>query len=72
MDAEQGTMGQGWPFETTLGAAPERGKSDGVAGRPVCRGKTFWLLLGQLPKVTRPRGRNQNDQAMQIIWLVAE
>ncbi len=28
MDAEQGTMGQGWPVETTLGAAPERGKSE--------------------------------------------
>ena len=34
-DAKRVTMGQGWPFVTTLGAAPERGKS-GVA-RPGCR-----------------------------------
>ncbi len=27
MDAERGTMGQGRSFVTTLGAAPERGKS---------------------------------------------
>jgi len=27
MDAKRGTMGQGWPFVTTLGTVPERGKS---------------------------------------------
>ena len=32
MDAEQGTMGQGWPFETTLGAASERGNPERSAG----------------------------------------
>ena len=35
MDAEQGTMGHGWPFETTLGAASERGNPErsAVMGR---------------------------------------
>ena len=32
MDVEQGTMGHGWPFETTLGAAPERGNPERSVG----------------------------------------
>ena len=32
MDVEQGTMGHGWPFETTLGAASERGNPERSAG----------------------------------------
>ena len=35
----------------------ERGQSS--AARPGWRGKTFWFLLGRLPKGTRPAGRNQ-------------
>ena len=35
MDAKRGTMGQGWPFVTTLGTVPERGKFR--AAKPGCR-----------------------------------
>ena len=37
MDANRGTMGQGWPTVTTLGTAPERGKLS--AAKPVCRAR---------------------------------
>jgi hypothetical protein len=41
MDAKLGTMGQGWPTVTTLGAAPERGKFR--AAKPGCR---VYFLFG--------------------------
>ncbi|PKM24669.1 MAG: hypothetical protein CVV09_14855 [Gammaproteobacteria bacterium HGW-Gammaproteobacteria-13] len=37
MDAKRGTMGQGWPFVTTLGTAPERGELS--AAKPGCRAR---------------------------------
>ena len=51
-DAELAAPGHGWPIAATHGAMPERGQSERQR-RPVWRGKTFWLLLGRLPKVTR-------------------
>ena len=42
MDAKRGTMGQGWPFVTTLGTVPERGKS-GRRSDPYT-GRAFSLL----------------------------
>ena len=62
MDAERGAMGQGWPFATTPGAAPERGEfCEASRGRLVrMQGwPSFWLLFLRLEKVTRPAGRNQ-------------
>ena len=59
MDAARAAMGQGWPF---VGGPPRSGpwSNDGArepdAVGPDARGKTFWLLLGQLPKVTRRKG----------------
>lgn len=35
MDAKRGVMGQGWPFATTLGTAPERGELS--VAKPGCR-----------------------------------
>ena len=54
MDAARAAMGQGWPFA----ACPwsNDGAREPAAGGPDARGKTFWLLLGQLPKVTRRKG----------------
>ncbi len=37
MDAKRGVMGQGWPFATTLGTAPERGELS--AAKPGCRAR---------------------------------
>ena len=37
MDAKRGTMGQGGPTVTTLGAAPERGEFR--AAKPGCRAR---------------------------------
>ena len=54
MDAKRGTMGQGWPFVTTLGTVPKRGKS-GVA-RPGCRVRFlfgYFLFRASKEKVTR-------------------
>ena len=57
-DAERGTKGQGRPFVTAPGAAPEGGKSGGVAARPGCRGALLfgYFLLGTQEKVTRRKG----------------
>ena len=54
MDAARAAMGQGWPFA----ACPwiNDGAREPAAGGPDARGKTFWLLLGQLPKVSRRKG----------------
>ena len=57
MDAARGVKGHGWPLYAGPGATMERGKWS--AARPGWRGKTFWFLLGRLPKGTRPAGRNQ-------------
>ena len=57
-DAERGTKGQGRPFVTAPGAAPEGGKSGGAAARPGCRGALLfgYFLLGTQEKVTRRKG----------------
>lgn len=51
MDAARAAMGQGWPF------AARPWNDDGARGPdevgPDGRGKTFCLLLGRLPKVSR-------------------
>jgi hypothetical protein len=54
MDAARAAMGQGWPFA----AAPwsNDGTREPAAGGPDARGKTFCLLLGRLPKVSRRKG----------------
>ena len=57
MDAKRVTMGQGWPFVTTLGAVPERGKSG--AARPGCRVRFlfgYFLFRASKEKVTRRKG----------------
>ena len=57
-DAERGTKGQGRPFVTAPGAAPEGGESGGAAARPGCRGALLfgYFLLGKQEKVTRRKG----------------
>ena len=63
MDAERGTKGQGRPFVTAPGAAPERG-NPGVAGAG-CRARFlfgYFLFRASKEKVTRPGGRNQRCQ----------
>ena len=54
MDAERAPLGHGWP----VAACPR--SNDGVrepaAGGPDAWGKTFCLLLGRLPKVSRRKG----------------
>ena len=47
MDAKRGTMGQGWPTVTTLGTAPERGKSG--EARPGCRARFVKAIHGLHP-----------------------
>ena len=57
MDAKRGTMGQGWPTVTTLGAAPERGKFR--AAKPGCRARFlfgYFLFRASKEKVTRRKG----------------
>jgi len=59
-DAERGTKGQGRPFVTAPGAAPEGG-NPGVAGAG-CRARFlfgYFLFRASKEKVTRPGGRNQ-------------
>ena len=54
MDAARAAMGQGWPFAAGPWSNDGAREPDEVG--PDARGKTFWLLLGQLPKVTRRKG----------------
>ena len=57
MDAKRGTMGQGWPFVTTLGTVPERGKLS--EAKPVCRARFlfgYFLFRASKEKVTRRKG----------------
>ena len=54
MDAARAAMGQGWPFAACPWSNDGAREPDAVG--PDARGKTFWLLLGQLPKVTRRKG----------------
>ena len=57
MDAKRGTMGQGWPTVTTLGAAPERGEFR--AAKPGCRARFlfgYFLFRASKEKVTRRKG----------------
>ena len=57
MDAKRGTMGQGGPTVTTLGAAPERGEFR--AAKPGCRARFlfgYFLFRASKEKVTRRRG----------------
>ena len=55
-DAERGTKGQGRPFVTAPGAAPEGGNP--AAGGAGCRGALLFgdFLLGTQEKVTRRNG----------------
>gem|GEM_PF-3662579 len=57
MDAERGAMGQGWPFATPPGAAPEGGKF--CEAKPGCGGGLLfgYFFLATQEKVTRPAGR---------------
>jgi len=57
MDAKRGTMGQGWPTVTTLGAVPERGKLS--VAKPGCRARFlfgYFLFRASKEKVTRRKG----------------
>ncbi len=57
MDAKRGTMGQGWPTVTTLGAAPERGELS--VAKPGCRARFlfgYFLFRASKEKVTRRKG----------------
>ena len=54
MDAARGVKGQGRPLYA--GPWNDDGAREPDAVGPDARGKTFWLLLGQLPKVTRRKG----------------
>ena len=58
-DVERGTKGQGRPFVTAPGAAPEGGQFR--AAKPVCRGGLLfgYFLLARQEKVTRRARRNQ-------------
>ena len=50
-------MGQGWPFVTTLGAVPERGKFR--VAKPGCRVRFlfgYFLFRASKEKVTRRKG----------------
>ena len=61
MDAKRGTMGQGWPTVTTLGAVPERGKFR--AAKPGCRGRFlfgYFLFRASKEKVTRRKGETRS------------
>ena len=59
-DAERGTKGQGRPFVTAPGAAPEGGNP--AAGGAGCRGALLfgYFLLGTQEKVTRRKGENKD------------
>ena len=51
MDAARAAMGQGWPFAACPWSNDGTREPDEVG--PDARGKTFCLLLGRLPKVSR-------------------
>jgi len=51
MDAARAAMGQGWPF--AAGPWNDGGAREPDEVGPDARGKTFCLLLGRLPKVSR-------------------
>ena len=60
MDAARAAMGHGWPFAACPWSNDGTREPDEVG--PHARGKTFWLLLGRLPKVTRRKGgTNHSD-----------
>jgi hypothetical protein len=54
MDAARGVKGQGRPLYA--GPWNNDGAREPAAGGPDARGKTFCLLLGRLPKVSRRKG----------------
>ncbi len=54
MDAARGVKGQGRPLYA--GPWNNDGAREPAAGGPDGRGKTFWFLLGRLPKGTRRKG----------------
>ena len=54
MDAARAAMGQGWPFAAGPWSNDGAREPDEVG--PDARGKTFCLLLGRLPKVSRRKG----------------
>jgi hypothetical protein len=62
MDAAKGATGHGWPFAPGLWS--NDGAREPAAGGPDAWGKTFWLLLGRLPKVTRRKGGTNRSNSM--------
>ena len=54
MDAARGVKGQGWPLYAGPWSNDGAREPDEVG--PDARGKTFCLLLGRLPKVSRRKG----------------
>ncbi len=58
MDAARVVKGQGWPLYDDP-RSDDGVNEPGAKRRAGWRGKTFWFLLGRLPKGTRPAGRNQ-------------
>ena len=63
MDAKRGTMGQGWPTVTTLGAVPERGKFR--VAKPGCRVRFlfgYFLFRASKEKVTRRKAETGSGQ----------
>ena len=68
MDAKRGTMGQGGPTVTTLGAAPERGKFR--EAKPGCRARFlfgYFLFRASKEKVTRRKGEKRSVRMAHIL-----
>ena len=66
MDAAKAAMGQGWPF--AAGPWSNDGAREPDAVGPYARGKTFCLLLGRLPKVSRRKGATQRSAVTAAGW----
>ena len=81
MDAARAAMGQGWPFAACPWSNDGAREPDEVG--PDARGKTFCLLLGRLPKVSRRKGgtvssnntlaadTHQDQKPMRKLWRMA-
>ena len=69
MDAARAVKGHGWSLR---GDPSEQRWTEGSRAQrdPDVGGKTFWFLLGQLPKGTRPAGRNQCLSQLSLVGWV--
>jgi hypothetical protein len=65
-DAVRAVLGHGWPV--AAGARSNDEVRGPAAGGPDVWGKTFWLLLGRLPKVTRRKGATQRSGVTAAGW----